>query len=390
VPTSLSACLIVRDEEERLGDALASVAFCDEIVVVDGGSRDRTRDIASAAGARVIENAWRGYGAQRNVAIDAAGGEWVLEIDADERVTPELRASIERFVAAPAPGYEIAAMPIRHVFLGRPLGPAARYPDYRHRLFRRGVYRHDESRTVHEGLVPRGPVWPLQGDLLHLLADSFGEAVGDAGRYARLEAAAFEPDRSAVAVATGVVFRPLAKLTGRTTVLGGWRDGWRGLAKIGLDSATDALVWLHALRAQPRAAPGARGHYSAPMPAAGPPRVVGISSPDQLERATAWLGDARAAGADVVLVSSGAARAGDIRVRRLRHLTPLRALAALEAEWQLRPYDSLVAFGPRAESVAAFLPRRLRGRCRRIDERTPPREALALLSPVEPVLPLEA
>src|SRR5947209_3726192 len=92
---TLSACLIVQDEQDRLPDALASVAFCDEVIVVDGGSGDGTVQIARAGGARVIENPWPGFAAQRNVALDAARGEWILEIDADERVSPPLRRSIE-------------------------------------------------------------------------------------------------------------------------------------------------------------------------------------------------------------------------------------------------------------------------------------------------------
>ena len=145
-------------------------------------------EIARAAGALVVENPWPGFAAQRNVALDHASGDWVLEIDADERVSPDLGAEIRRMLADP-PGEEIrmAALPMRDVFLGRPLGPSARYPRYRHRLFRREAFRHDESRTVHEGLWPDGPVLPLDGELEHLLATTWREALDDAIAYARLE-----------------------------------------------------------------------------------------------------------------------------------------------------------------------------------------------------------
>ena len=93
-PIRLSACLIVRDEEQHLPECLASVAFCDELVVVDSGSTDRTVEIALAAGATVLERQWRGFAAQRNVALDAARGEWALEVDADERITSRLREQI--------------------------------------------------------------------------------------------------------------------------------------------------------------------------------------------------------------------------------------------------------------------------------------------------------
>lgn len=163
-PETLTACVIVRDEEGRLPACLESLSFCDEVVVVDSGSRDRTREIAAEAGAQVFESPWRGFAAQRNVALDRASGSWVLEVDADERVSPELAAEMRALLDDPPAGVRMAAIPMRDLFLGRPLGPSARYPRYRHRLFRRGAFRHDESRTVHEGLWPDGPTVPLKGD----------------------------------------------------------------------------------------------------------------------------------------------------------------------------------------------------------------------------------
>jgi len=243
---AISACIIARNEQESLPDALASVAFCQEIVLIDSGSTDATMEIARAAGARVIEHSWRGYAAQRNVALDHARGEWILEIDADERVSPRLREEIEAFLANP-PGVDLAGLPLREMFLGHPLGPSGKYPKYRHRLLRRGAYRHDERRTVHEGIVPDGPVHPFSGDLIHLLATSWTEAVGDSWRYARLEAGQLTGARTPARILQGALLRPAAKLLYRLAVDGGWRDGWAGAAKIGLDCATDSLVWIRYL-----------------------------------------------------------------------------------------------------------------------------------------------
>ncbi len=213
LPESLTACVIASNEERRLPACLRSLDFCDQIVVVDGGSRDRTVEVAREAGAEVVENSWPGFAAQRNVALDHAHGDWILEIDADERVSPTLAASIREMLADP-PGAEIrmAALPMRDVFLGRPLGPSARYPRYRHRLFRLGAFRHDESRTVHEGLWPDGPVLPLEGELEHLLATTWREALllvpGDHAGGDRLAHAASRasstPRRSASAAIVSV------------------------------------------------------------------------------------------------------------------------------------------------------------------------------------------
>jgi hypothetical protein len=365
VPT-LSACIIARDEEARLPAALASVAFCDEVVVVDSGSADRTRDVARAAGARVIEHPWQGFPRQRNVAIDHAAGDWILEIDADERVSPELRDSIRAFLAGPhEPGYDIACLPLRQRFLGRDLGPSARYPGYRARLFRRGAYRHDETRLVHEGLWPAGPAMPLDGDLVHLLADSWREALGDAARYARLDAGQLAGARRAREFVAGIVLRPVVKLAWRLVVYGAWRDGAHGLAKILLDAGTDAAVWGIRLFRAPVAAPRAgvpSGHFAPVSPATGPVKLVGLARrAGEAEALAAWLRRAGAAGADVALVAPPGAAADGVRVRPLDGRGPLAVVRALDAENQLRAADALVlARGP-ARAATAFVPSTLRG-----------------------------
>ncbi|MHB1539271.1 MAG: glycosyltransferase family 2 protein, partial [Solirubrobacteraceae bacterium] len=253
----VTACLIVQDERERLPAALASVAFCDEVIVVDGGSTDGTQELARAAGATVIENDWPGFAAQRNIALDAASGDWVLEIDADERVSPQLRASIESLLAACEEGANVAVCALRNRFLGGWLGASAKYPAYRTRLFRTSVYRHDPARLVHEGVEPRERPVVLEGDLEHELAATPAEALADAWRYARLEAGRLQAPARVPAYLVGLLLRPLAKLAYRTLLENGWRDGWRGLAKISLDAGSDAVVWA-LLLARALASPGAR------------------------------------------------------------------------------------------------------------------------------------
>lgn len=356
---TLTACLIVRDEERHLPECLAGLGFCDEVVVVDSGSRDRTVEIAREAGARVIENPWPGFAAQRNVALDHASGDWVLEIDADERVTPELATEMrERLEQLPAE-VRMAAVPMRDVFLGKALGPSSRYPRYRHRLFRRGAFRHDEERTVHEGLWPDGPTAALQGELRHLLASGWDEAVRDAVAYARLDAAQHTRPGPGEAL-KGIVVRPAAKFLYRLLIYGGWRDGARGLARIWLECAADSLATL--LRLRGGAQQGGAAGLGQEAPRIGPVRLVGVSL-DLGKAATlaAWLKDAAVVGADVALIAPRPPTGTTLPCRRLEGSGPGSLARALDAEDQARPIDALVLDGRHERLLLRFAPKALRG-----------------------------
>lgn len=355
---TLSACVIACDEEARLSDCLASLTCCDEIVVVDGGSRDRTREIARAAGARVVESPWRGFAAQRNVALDHARGEWVLEIDADERLSPALAGELRTWLDDPPAGVRMGALPMRDVFLGKPLGRSARYPRYRHRLFRRGAFRHDESRTVHEGLWSDGPTAAFNGEMHHLLASSWSEAIHDAVAYAKLEAAALPRPGPGEAL-VGTVLRPLAKLAYRLFLYGGWRDGWRGLARIWLDCLTDSLAVLYRVRNA-----GNRSTAEQPgPPRVGPPRLVGVAvGTGRASRLAAWLDEAADLGADVALLANE--RVGGklgVPLRPIGGRGPGALARALDAEDQVRPIDALVLAGRRERLLLHAIPGALQG-----------------------------
>lgn len=158
--------LITLDEEQRLPAALDSVAFCDEVLVVDAGSRDRTRELAEARGARVLVNApWPGWVPQRRLAVAAARHDWVLAIDADERVTPALRDEIEalRRGGLSGAGYRLPRVAF---YLGRFIRATDWYPDPQLRLFDRRQAGW-EGGLVHESVAARGPVGRLCGELEH-------------------------------------------------------------------------------------------------------------------------------------------------------------------------------------------------------------------------------
>jgi Glycosyl transferase family 2 len=386
--TPVSACLIVQNEQERLPACLASLDFCDETIVVDGGSHDRTVQCALAAGARVIESPWRGYAAQRNVALEHASHDWVIEIDADERITPGLRQEIETFLRDPPQDLDVAALPIRHVFLGRRLGPSVRYPTYRIRMFRRSRYRHDEARAVHEGIWADGPTHPFTGDLEHRLADSWWEALRDCWAYARLEASHLPSRGGLRTYLRGIVLRPIMKFAWRTVVFAAWRDGWQGLVQVALQAGSDSLVWTR-LFARHLREPSARSGSSDPIDShfahhsyRGPARLVAVADTGlDAERASAWLQRASQAGADTALISaplktpSGAGN-GARGAQKVRKLSLLNLIRAVDTEMQLRSIDALIAFGPRAERLLPRVPRAVRSSALSLQESTEPETAI--------------
>jgi glycosyl transferase family 2 len=370
---TVSACVIARDEEERLPACLESLAFCDEVVVVDSGSRDRTREIAAAAGARVVEHEWHGFAVQRNIALDRASGDWAIEVDADERVTPALAREIRAFLADPPPDVRMTAIPMRDHFLGAELDAASRYPRYRHRLFRRDAFRHDEALSVHEGLWPDGPTHPFEGDFVHLLATSWGEALADARSYARLEASQRGRPNAREAL-TGIALRPTAKLLYRTLLYGAWRDGPRGLAKVWLECGADALATVYRLRDGTEGAPGG---FGLEPPRRGPVRIVGVAlAAADAARLTGWLEAAAGMGADVALIAPDPPPDTTVRLHRLSSRGPGGFVRALDAVDQLRPVDALLPAGRRERRRLRLASPALRGAMAPLEPSTPPAEAV--------------
>lgn len=183
----LSAVIIARNEERMIEAAIASCAFADEVVVVDGGSTDATVSLAGRAGARVVERPFEDFARQRNFALSRASGEWALFVDADERVTPGLRDEIAALLAGKpeADGYEV---PRRAMALGRWLGWHFGKIDAPLRLVRRAVASCAPA-PVHERLeVSTGRTGRLRGELVHLTHRSIAELVDKINRYSDIEA----------------------------------------------------------------------------------------------------------------------------------------------------------------------------------------------------------
>ena len=224
----ISACIITFNEADRIGDCLASLAFCDEIVVVDSHSTDATRAIAELLGARVIARPFDGFRSQKQFAIEQATHDWVLCLDADERVSAELRAAIEAERAGgftTAAGYRFARL---SEYFGKFLRHGNAYPDRVLRLFdrRRGGWR--GTREVHEAASVEGEVRTIRGDLIHYPYRSLEQQLAKTQRYARMMA---EHDfaRGKRATLGKLVLAPAWRFWRGYVLRGGFLDGWHGL-----------------------------------------------------------------------------------------------------------------------------------------------------------------
>lgn len=227
----ISATLITFNEESNIREACESLSWADEIIVVDSESTDQTRTIAAECGARVINKAWSGFGAQKQFAVDQAANDWIFSLDADERVSPELQASIRKLANSPehelADGYRIAR---RSFYQGRWIKGGGWYPDWQLRLFRksRGQWK---PRHIHESvtMIDGALVDKLDGDILHYsVKDSAHHHRMIGERYAPLAAQQmFEAGRHTspltIACAAPVAFLQSFVLKG------GFRDGLAGL-----------------------------------------------------------------------------------------------------------------------------------------------------------------
>ena len=224
----LSVTVITRNEAAHIEACLASVGWADERLVVDCGSTDDTVALARRAGARVIETSWPGYAAQKNVAADAARHDWILSVDADERVTPELareiRELLETLPSPPAHGYRVPRMTFH---LGRWFRTTDWYPDPQLRLYdrRRGTWK---TRRVHESVEVQGAVGRLTHHLEHYAYRDIAHHVETINRYTTLAAEEmFEAGRRAGA--TDLVVHPIAAFMRNYVLKRGALDGVAGL-----------------------------------------------------------------------------------------------------------------------------------------------------------------
>lgn len=251
----LSVIIITQNEAHLLGDCLASAAFADEIIIVDGESTDETQALCRAfaaaqaqpGGAQVrwFVRPWPGFAAQKQFALEQATGDWVLSLDSDERITPALAAEIRSVLQNPtaADGYYL---PRLSTFLGKFMRHGGWYPGYQLRLFRAARARLINTHA-HEGFAVTGTLAHLQHDLLHYTHRTLEESLARMNRYSSLEAL----DRAGRRVHWwDFFFRPLAAFWNKYVAKQGWRDGQHGLVLALVTAMVKLALYLKLWEAQ--------------------------------------------------------------------------------------------------------------------------------------------
>ena len=223
----LSAVIIAFNEADRIEECIRRASFCDEVLVVDSHSTDATRELAIAAGARVVERTFSGYRSQKEFAVTAARHDWVLCLDADEFVTERLANEIRALKTAGFPTHSGWDMPRALNYFGRFLRHGSTYPDRHLRLInrRRGGW---QGKEVHEYLSVSGTVGHLRGDLEHHAYRSLTHQTEKLDRYAELMARELRAEGKSSGLGK-LVLRPLWRFASGYVFRLGFLDGWRGL-----------------------------------------------------------------------------------------------------------------------------------------------------------------
>lgn len=241
----ISAVIITLNEADKIHACLQSVQFCDEILVVDCGSTDRTVALCEQHGARVVQQTWLGFGAQKRFAVEQAAHDWVLCLDADEYLSAELQENIQRALETPTSGaYKLTRC---NRFMGRWLRHGEGYPDYCLRLFDRREAQWSLDR-VHEKVVTTAAISFVRGDLLHESETTLEQYLVKQNRYTSLQAEELI-ERGKRVTLVKLAFSPLVRFFKFYVVRQGFRDGLPGLVHIAIgcfNSFTKyAKVWSH-------------------------------------------------------------------------------------------------------------------------------------------------
>jgi len=239
----VSVAIITHNEELNIRDALESVKDFDDIVIVDAFSVDGTDDICKQFPCRIFQHEWQGFARQKQTAVDYAEKQWVFILDADERVTPELRREIEdKIQKSPFSGFYV---PRKNFFLGRWIRYSGWWPDHSLRLFRKDV-SHMERREVHEKVIVKGQVGYMTSHLEHYTYRTLSDYMRKMDNYASLSAKGMNT-KGVLPAFFSMVFSPLAVFIKMYLIRQGFRDGLHGYVLAALYSFYTFLKYLKVL-----------------------------------------------------------------------------------------------------------------------------------------------
>jgi hypothetical protein len=241
----LAAVILTRNEERHIAECIDSARWADEVVVFDSYSDDRTAEISREMGATVIQHPFHDYGQQRNAALKAVEAEWILFVDADERVTPELAAEAREAIQRnDVDGWWI---PRHNYIFGAVVRHAGWYPDYQMRLLRRAKARYDPTREVHELVILDGQEGYLENVLDHYNYDTLRQFIAKQRKYTDYDARILF-DQNVRPRLQNYLLQPLRQFKWRYVELGGYKAGWRGLLLSLLMAYYNLIMYLRLRR----------------------------------------------------------------------------------------------------------------------------------------------
>lgn len=236
----LSVVIIAGNEEKNIKDCLESVKWADEIIVVDSESSDRTRDIASGYTQKVLVKKWEGFVPAREYSVKMASNDWILSLDADERISDELKVEIREYLknGLDKPGYRI---PRRNYFLNKVIRSCSWYPDYQLRLFNKN-YAKLTDRKVHEGFEVSGEVGYLKNDIIHFTHQNITDTIKKINDYSYLQA--FEKAKGKKVSAKNLILNPAAAFLNHFIGRKGFKDGIYGMMVSLIHMMTNLLTYM--------------------------------------------------------------------------------------------------------------------------------------------------
>lgn len=244
----LSVVIIAGNEEKNIKDCLESVKWADEIVVIDSESTDRTREIAGHYTQKIFIKKWEGFAEQRKYSLEKTSYDWVLSLDADERVSPELKIEIEKILKSNnrKSGYRI---PRESYFLNKVIKSCGWYPDYQMRLFNKNVAA-ITNRKVHEGFEVKGETGHLKKHIIHFTHQNITDTIKKINQYSYLQALEKKDGKKVKAI--NLILNPLAAFLNHYISRKGFKDGIHGLMVSLIHMMTNLLTYMKTWELQNR------------------------------------------------------------------------------------------------------------------------------------------